>query len=56
MGIGLDVSEVAKVLPELTKERPAIEVVEIADHRLDGLGGFIGIVEGNTAVTQKLCC
>lgn len=55
MGIGLDVAEVAEVLPELAEERASVVVVEIADDGLNSLGGFIGVVEGDTAVAGVPC-
>lgn len=48
-GIGLDVLAGGEGLPERAEERALLLVVKVADHGLDGLGGLLGLVEGDTA-------
>ena len=50
VGVLLNISKRREGLPELANERAAVVVVEIAEDGLDGLGGFLGVVEGDAAV------
>lgn len=49
-GVLLDVAASGPRLPELADEGAGLLVVVGADDGLDGLGGFLGVVEGDTAV------
>lgn len=51
--VGNHVLALGEVGPELSNEGSLIAVVQIAEHRLDSLGGFSSIVKGNTPEEKK---
>lgn len=52
LGLVLNVLAVVEDGPELTVEGALVLVVQVAEHGLDGLGGVLGVVEGDTAVME----
>lgn len=50
--VGLDVLALGPRLPELAEEAPRVLVVQVSEERLDGLGGLLSAVEGDSPVKR----
>ena len=50
---GLNKLERGEVCPQLSEEAAVVAEVEVAEERLDGLGGLLSVVEGNAAVMES---
>lgn len=48
--VALNIFALAEGVPERSKERSGLAVVEVANDGQDGLGGFLSLVEGNATV------
>lgn len=51
IGVLLDVLAGREDGPQLAEEGPVVAVVQLAELGRDGVGGLLGAVEGNTAVS-----
>ncbi len=56
LGVFLDVSAGSEGRPQRAEERASVGMVEGAKHGLDGLGGLLSLVKGNTAALRSMAC